>query len=195
MESHNDFRDAGTIVLELDDPLTIRAVDHEWELRADSFGADTCLGASIIGTPLLRHIAGGTTRQFYEQLFAWVAKHGRPIRLPYRCDAPDRRRQMELQITRLPDGFQCVHTTLSVTPTYGSHTRYAFGGDESIALTPWCSSCMRLLWQGQWRDVEAAVHAGLRVGSLAFPVYCTICPECSQQVNRLLDAAPDVPVT
>ncbi|MBX3236880.1 MAG: hypothetical protein KF814_12065 [Nitrospiraceae bacterium] len=80
-------REPDSIVLELDDHFPIRSVDQAWDMGAKCFGAEDCAGPSIVVTPVLQHIAGGTTRTFYRQLHAWVTRTGRSFRLPYRCDA------------------------------------------------------------------------------------------------------------
>ncbi len=183
-----DLRDSGTIALDLDAHLIIRRVDRAWDLRADSFGADRYLGLSLVGTSLLDHIAGTTTREFYRRLYARVAQSAATVHLRYRCDAPDRIRHMELEIVPLKDGFRCRHHTRAVVPLDQPPSRYAFLKTDFSSQMPWCSRCMAVEWEGAWVPFETAVERGCEFGSQALPVHCTICPPCQADLHRLMQA-------
>lgn len=181
-----DLRDDGSIILEMDDALIIRRVNRLWDLRADSFGSDKCLGRSLVGTSLLTHIAGETPRAFFRQLYARVRHLGLTVHLPYRCDAPDRIRHMEMQVDRLEDGFRCTHRTLSTEKVSRERTRYAFFGQSNRSTIPWCSQCMAVQWDGVWTSLAQATIAGFEVTTAICPVYCTLCPDCLGNLDRLV---------
>lgn len=180
-----DVRDMGSITIELDHALAIRSVDHAWDLRADSFGAIECTSRFVTGTSILTFITGGTTRYFYERLYRWVIDTGQTVRLPYRCDAPDRTRHMEALIERVPEGLRCVHTTLCVSPRPATLPRLAFASTAPLTIVPFCSICMSVSWQNRWMNLQNACEAGLQLGPSALPVACTVCLSCSHLRKRL----------
>lgn len=184
-QSDIDARDAGSIAIELDEALTIRSVDRAWDLRADSFGTVECTGRFLTGTSILAFITGGTTRYFYERLYRWVTDTGQAVRLPYRCDAPDRTRHMEVLVERVSGGLRCVHTTLFVTPRPATLPRLAFANTAPPTVVPFCSICMSVSWQRRWMELQHACQAGLQVDPNALPVACTVCPSCSRFRDRL----------
>lgn len=189
MSRDTDLRDAGSIAMTMDDALIIRSVDRSWDLRADSFGADACFGRALVGTSLLLHIAGQTPRAFFRQLYARVGQLGTTIHLPYRCDAPDRIRHMEMQVDRLDDGFRCTHRTLFTEAARPERMRYAFVTKSTRTTIPWCSQCMAVQWNGTWTSVAQAAMEGFQVTTAICPVYCTLCPNCLGSLDRLVGHA------
>lgn len=192
-ESDIDVRDLGSVTIELDDALTIRSVDHAWDVRADNFGAIECTSRFVIGTSILSFITGGTTRYFYERLYRWVTDTGRTVRLPYRCDAPDRTRHMEVLVERVPGGLRCVHTTLLVRPRPAKLPRLVFASTAPLTIVPFCSICMSVSWQSRWMNLQDACHTGLQLGPSALPVACTVCPSCSHVREGLTTGSPASP--
>ncbi|MFO0773660.1 MAG: hypothetical protein U0172_03215 [Nitrospiraceae bacterium] len=184
-----DLRDASAITIELDRDLTVTNVDRAWDLRADSFGADHCFGRELCGTNLLAHIAGKAPRAFFRQLYTWVATHTQRLHLPYRCDAPDRIRHMDMQIDPTETGFRCTHRTLFTAARNSATIRYAFFDEQTGHTKPWCSQCMSIYSDGTWKGIQDAVMDGFEVGVGPFPVFCTLCPTCMDSMNRLLGTA------
>jgi hypothetical protein len=58
--------------------------------------------AAVIGFLLWDFICHPETKQLFHDLLKKVRETGRPVTFPYRCDSPDCRRFMELEIVRYP---------------------------------------------------------------------------------------------
>lgn len=92
------FRDAAPVVqYEIDATDRLVRVNDAWSSFATANGGLHLVAHRIIGCSLWDFIAGETTRQVYKSLLRRVRDGGRS-RFTYRCDAPERRRSMEMTI-------------------------------------------------------------------------------------------------
>jgi hypothetical protein len=63
------------------------------------------MGCQVIGRPLLGFISGNVTRQFEQQLLQEVLTGNQSIELEYRCDSPNERRFMQMQVSLEESGL------------------------------------------------------------------------------------------
>jgi hypothetical protein len=145
---------------------------------------------SVLGHSIWSYIEGHEVRNLYALLLRRVRTAGIAVDVPFRCDAPDHRRDMRLQIESLEEGD--VQLTVSF-PTRMPPDDEAVQDEASEVepearprpgMIPVCSWCDRLLLQGMgWVNVEAAVEAlelfdGRDVPSLSHGA----CPDCYSDV-------------
>ena len=99
--SDKDTYSALTYTIATDD--TIVFVDQAWISFARENNAPYLTPEFVLHRPIWEFIVGKETRHLYQILISKVREMGNPIAIPFRCDAPDRRRFMEMEISSISD--------------------------------------------------------------------------------------------
>jgi hypothetical protein len=157
-------------------------VDPDWDRFALSNGGERATRAHVLGRPLADFLTGDITRMYLETALEAARLTGKPRTLPYRCDAPQRRRALEMTLEPLPGGDIIVRHRLlhsEARPPRGPALRY---GPPQQAACYRCSQCLRLL------AGTPARGAGPASGSADLVVADTVCGRCLGQAMRA-DAA------
>jgi len=165
----------------------IVAVEEEWERFARSNAAPGLAGA-LHGRSLWDFISDPTTRELYRDMLKRV-RAGTPIRIPFRCDAPDRRRFMELQVVAEADGTVHFHSHL-LRLEWRDPVELLGSGPRNPATPPLniCSWCKHVEVEEEWIEVEEAVERLELFGDHPPPLLSHgICPSCEKGMNEALD--------
>lgn len=167
----------------------IVAVDEVWFSFARANGADELARRpGPIGQSLFAFIGDLTTSHLYGACFDRVRRTGQPMRVPFRCDSPARRRFLEMEIAPdATDGLELRTTVVAVEPrppvALLDPARPA--ADELLRMCSWCKA---VATPERWCEVEEAVLALRLFEDDILPgISHTICPECELRVERLLD--------
>ena len=181
-----------TCSYDLDDALRIVGVGAGWsEFAAANQASDLVPPPGPVGRSVLDAIADRTSVQLYERLFARVRRSGAPVTIPIRCDAPDRRRFLDLTISpRRPEGLR-VETTLrrsEARPAVALLDASTPRADDRLVMCGWCKS---VELEGRWVEVEEAV-AELRLFERERLPWIShgICPTCTDRVFGAIDDEP-----
>lgn len=189
--------DSAPSVYRLDQHDVITRVNTAWRTFAAANGAPA-LASSAVGTSLWAHVSGTETRRLYESLHATVRATGRAVTLPYRCDAPDERRWMELTVRPLGGGQLQVVSALvrraERTPVLLLDATVP-RGDWPMLVCGWCSR-VRTVAQAAfgsavpapWVNVES-VRAGLTGATVLPRLMHDVCPDCVDEVRTVLASA------
>lgn len=177
---------------ELDAADRILRVDAAWLRFAWDNEAAELTAARVVGRSIWEFVSGGETRHLYRMLFD-AARTGRPLRIPFRCDAPDRRRYMELQIE--PTEAQGLRLTgrllreeLRPPVALLEADRPREGGFVVI-----CSWCKRIRTEpGAWEEVEEAVRKLGLFDEAALPgLSHGICADCRTRLEAAIEGDPE----
>jgi hypothetical protein len=160
-------------------------VNEAWLAFARENGATGLTSESVLGRPLWEFIAGRDVAALFRILLGEVRDRQREVSLPFRCDAPAVRREMELELAPLPGGGVEFRSHLTVrTPREPVALL-----DAKVARAHWhlpiCSWCKRIeVAAGDWKDTEAGVRAlGLLSGASMPRLLHTICPGCMAAIR------------
>jgi hypothetical protein len=173
-------------VIDANDFLTF--VGPQWLAFAVENHAGHLTPETVIGTSLWTHIAEPTTRYLYRTLLQQVRATDRSVLLPFRGDAPDLRRFMQLRLTHRGEGVVELESTvetqeprLAVSLMDPRVPRSA----DSVTVCSWCKKVAT----PDWVEVEEAIGA-LRLFEKPCPPQVThgICEEC--QSGLLAQLAP-----
>ena len=94
--------DTPTIVYRVDGEDRIVAVNGAWNAFASANGGGAITASRIIGRNLFEFVTDATTQQLYRQMLARI-RGGQDLTYTYRCDSPDRRRLMEMEMRLVDD--------------------------------------------------------------------------------------------
>jgi hypothetical protein len=172
-------RDAvrGEVRYRIDAHDTLVGFSRAWDDFARANAGPELVARKARGRPLWRFIHDADTRHLHRRLLE-VVRAGRALwRLPFRCDAPDLRRHMEMDIVPLAGGhveYRC--RLLRAEPRAPVPVDYAATG----RLVKMCSWCKRVeTAPGVWKELEAAIRElGLFEAAPPPGVSHGICREC-----------------
>jgi len=157
-------------------------VSDAWLRFARENGAPELTRDRVLERPVWEFVSGESTRQLYELVYEAVRMGRREVTLPLRCDSPDRRRFMELQLAPDPyDGVRLCARLLREEPRAAVPLFDAAVSRSQQAL-PTCCWCLRIRGADHhWIDVEEAIRGGDLLGEGAPPrlehVACETCEE------------------
>lgn len=183
-----------SIVYLVDGHDRIVSVGGPWDEFALENSGDAATAQQVIGRGLFEFVTDPTTQHLYRQMLA-RARAGRDLRFTYRCDSPDTRRLMAMEM-RLVDGAGVVEfrsTPLQEQPRAPAHFPQADGAtDEPEPMQRACGWCNRFEVDGEWLEVEAAAQR-LQLLERAAPPTVThgMCEDCLAQMLAELDATAE----
>lgn len=175
---------------EVDAEDVISSVSSEWLSFAEENGAPDLARDVVIGSSLWTFVAGAETRHLYRSLFGKARDGGLPIAVPFRCDAPERRRFMRLTITPSVHGSLVLIGVLLREEDRRHLRLLERGRGTSADLITMCGWCKRILVEaGEWLDPEAAIdRMGLFELTEVPRITHGICAACMDVVERELEA-------
>jgi hypothetical protein len=170
-----------TYAIDHDDRLV--KVDQGYYRFAEENGWDD-VGASL-GRSLWDFVAGDELKKLQRMLLRRLRNEVRSIELPFRCDGPAMRREMDMRIVAHTSGravlFAAGIRTEQVRNTAQPMLDPATPrGDDTLAMCGWCD---RFLVDESWVEVEiAAMRLGLFQRDELPAISHDICPDCSKML-------------
>jgi len=164
-------------------------VNRTWDWFAAANDGKHLHTQQVLGKPLWELMTEPDVCAWYGALLAHV-RVGNPVVLNLRCDSPDWRRLLQLQMFTEDQGFVscvCGEKEVMRRPYVRLLDRTLPRAGGAVRLCSWCGRIEVRL--GSWREVEDAV-AQLAIPS-ADPLPqlgYTTCPECVRYVGVLMAA-------
>ncbi len=147
---------APSIIYRIDASDTIVHVGDAWDAFALANEGNAILGGEVIGRSLWEFVSDLSTREIYRNAMKRI-REGSSTRFAFRCDAPECRRTMELELLPLDAGgieFRSHTVGLEMRPAQ-ELLRSRRG---PVALIRACGWCKRIDANGEWVEVEVAVQ-------------------------------------
>lgn len=170
--------------IDQDDRLTY--VNQAWcdFARANDGGA--VMPDRILGRNFWDFIGGDAVRDVYQRLVK-VARTGRTVRVPFRCDSSEHRRQMEMVVEPLGNGEVQITSRILEEERRAPIPLFDSSVPRSHALLRVCSWCHSVADSaGRWMPLETAVVELRLLDRSSLPgVTHGICPACAQRIFAL----------
>jgi hypothetical protein len=149
-------------------------------------GAPRLSGEAMINRPLWSFIAGLETVQLYLLILEKVRKQGSRLSYPFRCDSPECRRFLELQVSPLQ--ADCVNFSSRILRVeFREPVRLLEPGISSDQFLRICSWCKKIFCKGQWLEIEMAVKMLDLFAEVKLPrLTHGICDACGELVLKSL---------
>jgi PAS domain S-box-containing protein len=163
----------------------VRFVNEEWLAFAAENSAPDLTWSRVVGRPLWDFIHGEELRELHRVLLHAVRKSREHCRIPFRCDSPDTRRWMEMEI--VPSHGESVEYRFRVLRQKRRAAVGAFGrlgvssDEESLAA---CSVCRRVHGAEGWVEAEDAGEKLALLGEPPSSFRETVCPECRLRLRE-----------
>jgi hypothetical protein len=164
-------------LIRLDQSYYRFAAENGWDGAGDS-----------LGRSLWDFVAGHEMRKLQRMLVRRIRNEVRDVELPFRCDGPEVRREMNIRIAAHPSGrvvlfsarLRSEEAREAIQPMLDPS---APRDDEMLEMCGWCD---RFNVDGEWVEIEeAAGRLELFLRSELPQVSHGICPDC----NKMLLAA------
>ncbi len=174
----------------IDETDRIVGVSDNWLAFAEANeAAASCHPDRAINEPIWKFIDGLEATQFYEVIIANVRGRGITVTLPFRCDAPDRRRYLELTIAPVPQGYVEFTSRIIRTEPREKLELLQAGVPRSGELLTMCSVCRKVEVPGMgWAEAETAVVALRLFEEPVLPQTSHgLCPDCFSTAKAEID--------
>ncbi len=173
--------DERTFIHRIDGDDVIEFVNQEWiEFAAENWDADAA--RRVPGTPIWDYVANRSVRHLLQVVVERLRGSGRTVTLPYRCDSPECRRFMEMELEVVAfDKVEFRSRILREEPREPVPLLdpEAARSPEMLVMCSWC----KRVDVPPWMEVEQAVEALNLFGPEEVPTITHgICDECRDQV-------------
>lgn len=143
----------------------------------------------MAGKPLLwSFISGLGMRYLFEAMLAKVRQDKGPLSLPFRCDAPDRRRFMEMKMQLVENGVVVFSNRILRLEFREPVSLLSdeVARDERFLCS--CSWCKKIELSGSnWLEVEDAVRVLNLFTEKTLPkITHGICPRCTDELEKMI---------
>jgi len=177
---------------ELNERDEISFVNEEWLRFALANDGESLRPTQILGRQLWDFMGDVETRHIYRLLHRRVRANGAPVRLCFRCDAPDRRRLLELDISAGMERRLVYRVRMlreqerQPVPVLEAQRPRS---EHFVTICAWCERVA--VPPDGWLEMEAAI-AVLPVLAEARPPQLThgVCEVCSQTLDGALGEGP-----
>lgn len=162
----------------------ITAVNDEWVEFACENGAPELASAAVIGRALWEFIEGRETRHISRLLLDKAIRSGKGLTIPYRCDSPELRRFMEMEIVPVDNGFVEFRSRILKVERRAPVLLldpHAGRSDEFLTI---CSWCRRARIASMWIELDEAVKKLDLFSSASLPQLTHgMCEDCNKLVR------------
>jgi hypothetical protein len=156
-----------------------------------TFALENCgehlLPELLLHRNLWTYIAGLENRYMFKLLLNHVREKHQAVEFPFRCDAPDRRRFLTMQISP-GDNDTCHFTTRLLKEEKRSFLLLIDTNQPRSRLRlPICSWCKKLKISAlKWAEVEDAPEINMAQYKKLPELLHTICPGCQELMMQLI---------
>jgi len=177
----------------IDDADKIVHVNDDWLAFARENTAPQLTASVVLDQPIWRFIQGQETSYLYQQIFSRVRAGKSPVTFPFRCDSPDCRRFMEMQLSLLPDNAIQFMAYILREEWRDPIDLLDVSLDKNREFLKICSWCKKINIPGRgWGEVESAIAALDLFGHHPMPrMTHTICDSCRAALGLKLHQRSD----
>lgn len=180
--------DSGVIEYVVKPDGTVVEVRGLWDDFARANGAGGLAIADVVGRDLCDFVSGPATRLVYDALIERVVQTRNPIQFTFRCDAPEVRRHMRMDV--MGDGSENVRFTSRIVKEEPRPLQPLLSADvdRSDVTIVMCSWCKRVKLGDHWVEVEEYVErTGLMEEERLPQLSHGLCPDCAAKMEALVD--------
>ncbi|MDF1584358.1 MAG: hypothetical protein P1P78_13760 [Methyloprofundus sp.] len=170
---------SNVIVYEIDESNIITTVNANWKAFAQANGAPELNDANVIGKPLLDFISGNVTKRFWINLLTHVRTDNCSYSFCYRCDAPNLKRHMKLDIAPLGTFNLRITSTLLHAKPRALQMDFKRAQQRSAHSIIRCSLCNKVVHNKQWIEADE-LNRGLKT---TLDVTYGVCPVCHANIS------------
>ena len=166
-------------------------VNDAWDAFAANNAGAHLSANQVLGRPLWDFISDPTTELLYRDVLARV-RDGRGVRFVFRCDSPDRRRRLEMEVSSGAGRWTDFRVRTLLEEERPSQPLLDPASPRSEELLRVCGWCKKVDVGSRWVEVEEAVSILELFDRTHLPdVTHGICEGCFSQMAATLGKAEE----
>ena len=178
--------DSNCVTYHIDNNNIIVYLSDNWDQFAKKNKGDKLVGGVLLNKSLYDSIADWRCQHLYKLLINRALLLHQTVKFPYRCDSPEFRRFMTMEITQLENSItefrSCVVREEAREPQLLLDP-YIPRSSEFLLICSWCNKVN--ISKGSWLEIEDAVKkAGLFDTELLPNLTHGVCPACFQKIQN-----------
>lgn len=178
-----DGADDRVFIHSVDASGRILAVNDEWVQFALENGAPQLARSAVAGRALWDFIEDKETRHLSRLLLEKARRSGKAITLPYRCDSPDFKRYMEMEIVPVEGGAVEFRSRALRIEKRVPVALIDIDAPRSSGFLTICSWCTRARTERGWVELDEAVRALGLFSMAALPqITHGMCADCGKLI-------------
>jgi hypothetical protein len=175
--------DENCITYQIDKENRLISLSDEWYPFAQKNKAAHLTAEMVLNKSMFVFVADRRCQHLYQLLIESAKRSKHTLRFPFRCDAPDRRRFMQMEIVASADeslSFKSCLLREEVREVVLLLDTDADRSDEFLIICSWCKR-VKIDTQ-EWAEVEAAIEQLELFNAERLPELSHgICPKCYQE--------------
>jgi hypothetical protein len=179
------------IVYSMDASDCIVSVNAAWAEFARANDGAHLLEPDILGRRLWDLISDPSTQEIYRGLVGRVRQGVTSVRFGFRCDAPGRRRLLQMAMSPLKNEgvrFEVIPLVLQDRPAVPLLQASVARGEDVMRICGWCKRIPGS--DGAWLEIEDAVRSLNLFDEAPLPdLTHGICPACNATMMAAMDDA------
>ena len=175
----------------IDEADTITRVSDNWlQFAEENLASISCSPENVVGRSLWDFVQDKETRHLYEMILTRARNTDRTYRFPFRCDAPHKRRYLEMTVVPLKEGAVEFKSEILREEEREPVELLDKDLERTEDLVKICSMCKKIaLPDNRWVEVEEAVACLDLFGKPRLPrLSHGICPPCFDRAISEMDA-------
>jgi hypothetical protein len=182
----------GNFRYRIDDANRIVSVCEDWDEKTDTLDVPAPHASDLVGTSILDHITGIENKQMFVLLFSQCRAVRETMFVQFRCDAPEVRRWMELELRPRDHGHIEVVSRMvdsATRPYVALLDCFTKRSGNVVKICSWCKSVQ----VGEvWTEVENAVNLlGLFHADEQPHLQQGMCEKCAKDILAQLPPGVD----
>lgn len=160
-------------------------VNQAWDCFAQENDSPAATRNGVSGKSIFDLVSGKITKQYWRVMLerAWLS--AQPLSMDYRCDSPDTKRWMRMELCRMEDGNMRIIHTLLASEKRLPKIHFRLAQQRSRDTHVCCSMCNRIKAGEQWCEAESLFPSERKIGGEAkfLPVIYGLCADCGKAVS------------
>lgn len=176
-----------SLTYRIDSEDRIVFISPGWDNFADENFGQTSKSHNILGKKLWEFIKDPQTSQIYIMLVEKVRKTGEKIKVPFRCDSPEFRRYLFMEIKELEGGIIEFNSILEKVERREKVRLLEEDVERSSDFVKVCSWCKKVYFEQdkKWYEVEDFVQKMNLFSEQILPMLThTMCDSCFRQLSE-----------
>ncbi len=160
----------------LDSKDLIVKVSEEWDAFALENSSPEMLSNNVLGLSIWNFVTGDQTRLWLNTLFGYERIHGKALMRPYRCDSPNEKRFMEMNVSMDGKLLGVRHSVIRVEKL-SPPLNFEFSSVKRSGYRRRCSICNRTEMGEKWMEPGELLESEKKLISPIKVIY-TVCQDC-----------------
>ena len=178
------------ITYHINDEDKIVYLSEEWGSFANENMAGILSAGNVLNKSIYEFIADDNSRQLYALLFQRVRNQPVSVQFPFRCDSPEKRRYMVMEIYPVENGLLALKSCIVREEIRQAVLLLDRNIERTAEYLKICGWCKKVDVNGVWMEAEPALKSLGLLGETRLPnLSHGMCDDCYENIRKELHLA------